>query len=219
MYACCAACAARTTDGFIQTFVRFNSGTYNDQWMIVDLNRFNASLTALEPGTLWVLEQIPGYYEAKDMTKMLEKNTYWASYNRPYFEEVRVASRRSHRPPTVAFPQVNKRSMYAHYTQQHGEMFSYMKSPRARIFARDHVNVSAAQSASCACRRLKARAPQVRDVESMKHLMMQNKWQTDPFSKARRRSCPSLCCFSCSLCAGLPRKSDRGAVRRVRAEL
>jgi hypothetical protein len=188
--------------------------------MIVDLNRFNASLTALEPGTLWVLEQIPGYYEAKDMTKMLEKNTYWASYNRPYFEEVRVrVAVRSYRPPTVSFAQVNKRSMYAHYTQQHGEMFSYMKSPRARIFARDHVNVSAAQSASCACRRLKARAPQVRDVESMKHLMMQNKWQTDPFSKARRHSCLAPYRFSCFSCAGLPRKSDRGAVRRVRAEL
>jgi len=136
---------ATTPKQWIEAFVRFNSGTYNDQWMIVDLNRFNSSLTRLQPDTLWVLEQIPGYHEAKDMTHLLQEKTYWASYNRPYFEEV------------------NERSMYKHYTQKHGEMFSYLHSPRARIFARDHVHA--------------------RDLEGVKRLMMQNKWQTDPFSK------------------------------------
>jgi len=134
------------TDGqsWIKAFSKYNSGTYNDQWFIIDYNKFTPGSPKLVPGTLWVMEQIPGYIESQDLTSILTRDKYWASYNRPYFEKI------------------NEMSMYKHYTSKHGEMFSYQDCPRAKMFLRDNASVT--------------------DTESMKALMTQNKWKTDPFS-------------------------------------
>ena len=40
----------------------------------------------LQPGLFWVLEQIPGYFQREDLTKVLENKTFWPSYNSPYFQ-------------------------------------------------------------------------------------------------------------------------------------
>ena len=50
----------------------------------------SGSLQALQPGLLWVAEQIPGLVAAADMTSHLERG-YWPSYNVPFFPEVRPA--------------------------------------------------------------------------------------------------------------------------------
>lgn len=66
-----------------------NSGTYNNQYMVVDLARFRAG-QALEPGLLWVVEQIPGRVSSADLTAVLAQG-HWGSYNVPYFPEVQPA--------------------------------------------------------------------------------------------------------------------------------
>ncbi len=45
-----------------------NSGTYNNQYMIVDYNKYKTGtkLSKLEDELLWVLEQIPGLIRAED---------------------------------------------------------------------------------------------------------------------------------------------------------
>ena len=63
-------------------FERHNSGTYNNQWMILDYKLFTAG-QALQPDTLWILEQIPGTVQMADMTILFEQQGYWPSYNLP----------------------------------------------------------------------------------------------------------------------------------------
>ncbi|KAM9972578.1 hypothetical protein ACTFIR_011945 [Dictyostelium discoideum] len=69
-----------------ETFERENSGTYNNQWMIVDYNKFVPGVKVRD-GTLFVLEQVPGYIEFADVTNVL-RTGYWPSYNIPYFETI-----------------------------------------------------------------------------------------------------------------------------------
>ena len=64
-----------------------------------------------------VLEQIPGYIEIQDMTNILLKNQYWASYNRPYFENI------------------YEKSGYQEMMKKYGLIYSYLDNPRAKIFA------------------------------------------------------------------------------------
>jgi hypothetical protein len=67
-----------------------NSGTYNNQYMVVDLAKFSPGNDPL-PGLLWVAEQIPGRVVAADMTPTLALG-YWPSFNVPAFPEIYNAS-------------------------------------------------------------------------------------------------------------------------------
>jgi hypothetical protein len=52
---------ATTGKQWTKFFARRNSGTYNNQWMILDYNRFEPGMDASDTrGLLWVLEQLPG---------------------------------------------------------------------------------------------------------------------------------------------------------------
>lgn len=81
---------------------RHNSGTYNNQYMVVDLARFKAG-QVLMPGLLVVVEQIPGLVESADETDILAGG-HWASYNVPFFPRVsrRCTCRRG--PCRVSIP-------------------------------------------------------------------------------------------------------------------
>ncbi len=114
---------ANSGEEWCNIYKEHNSGTYNNQWLIVDYKRFDSGTGTLNPGALYVMELIPGFVEIKDMTPVLQSDSYWASYNRPYFESI------------------NEKSMYGHFTTKHGEMFSYRNCPRAKIFHRDHSSV------------------------------------------------------------------------------
>ncbi|EGD71986.1 phospholipase B-like protein B, partial [Salpingoeca rosetta] len=76
---------ARDGEEWFDVVKRYNSGSYNNQYMVVDLNKFTPG-QPLPDGTLWVGEQIPGLVEYADMTGQLAKG-YWPSYNVPYFEK------------------------------------------------------------------------------------------------------------------------------------
>jgi len=53
-------------------FKRYNSGTYNNQWMIADYKLFKPGKPLPDKNLLWVLEQIPGYIHADDQTPFKE---------------------------------------------------------------------------------------------------------------------------------------------------
>eukprot|EP00026_Physarum_polycephalum_P001877 Phypoly_transcript_01880.p1 GENE.Phypoly_transcript_01880~~Phypoly_transcript_01880.p1 ORF type:complete len:531 (+),score=96.77 Phypoly_transcript_01880:1380-2972(+) len=106
---------------WVSTFSKQNSGTYNNQWIIVDTNKLDAG-NELKAGALYILEQIPGYIESADVTGILSYG-YWPSYNVPYF------------------PNIYQISGFGYYAQKYGPFFSYENNPRAEIFRRDSAKV------------------------------------------------------------------------------
>ncbi|XP_063769352.1 putative phospholipase B-like 2 isoform X2 [Pseudophryne corroboree] len=108
---------------WVDIFKMFNSGTYNNQWMIVDYNKFHAGAAEVPSGLLTILEQIPGMVIAEDKSDLLYQTGYWASYNVPYFTEIFNASGQ------------------AALVEQYGDWFSYSKTPRAQIFHRNQTFV------------------------------------------------------------------------------
>ena len=63
------------TDGksWTNTFSKYNGGTYNNQWFVVDMKKFARGRAAQPSGLLWVLEQIPGFIHSADQTEYLTK--------------------------------------------------------------------------------------------------------------------------------------------------
>ncbi|KAG5832478.1 hypothetical protein ANANG_G00291590 [Anguilla anguilla] len=113
---------ARTGKQWAQTFSRYNSGTYNNQYMVVDLSKV-ALGSRLEEGALTVVEQIPGLVEHSDQTQALRRG-YWPSYNVPFHNTI------------------YNQSGYPEMWKEHGEDFSYDLCPRAKIFRRDQAGVA-----------------------------------------------------------------------------
>ncbi|POI30540.1 hypothetical protein CIB84_005710 [Bambusicola thoracicus] len=114
---------ARSGAEWASIFQRFNSGTYNNQWMLVDYKAFSPGHAAPQQGLLTVLEQIPGLVMVADKTELLYKQGYWASYNVPYFEEIFNASGN------------------LELVRKYGDWFTYDKNPRAQIFRRNETQV------------------------------------------------------------------------------
>jgi len=112
--------AANDGKSWASYFEKYNSGTYNNQYMVIDYKLFKPN-NGLAPNTLWVIEQIPGAVYSKDTTIELERG-YWPSYNVPYFEEVYLASG------------------YQIIDQKAGVRIGseYALAPRGKIFRRDH---------------------------------------------------------------------------------
>ncbi|KAK3737518.1 hypothetical protein QZH41_010630 [Actinostola sp. cb2023] len=113
---------AKTSGEWTYMFSKFNSGTYNNQWMVLDYKLFVPG-QPIKPGTLSILEQIPGMTESADMSIHLDQRRYWASYNIPYF------------------PSIYNTSGFEDIRQKYGAFFDYNLSPRAQIFRRDQHKV------------------------------------------------------------------------------
>ena len=81
---------AKTGEEWYQYFKTAASGTYVNQYMVVDFNLFSPG-KALQPGTLWVIEEIPGLVKGADQTPTLARG-YWPAYNVPFYAEVYLKS-------------------------------------------------------------------------------------------------------------------------------
>ena len=140
---------AKNGSDWTNIFRKHNSGTYNNEWMVVDYNLLmEHGSTKAEPlpnGVLTVLEQLPDQIIAKDQTSALNNQSYWASYNRAYY------------------PEIFERTGASKMVEKYGEWFTHDKTPRAKIFRRDHNKVS--------------------DVTSMMELMRYNDYTNDPLAE------------------------------------
>eukprot|EP00800_Vazella_pourtalesii_P022033 TRINITY_DN8422_c0_g1_i1.p1 TRINITY_DN8422_c0_g1~~TRINITY_DN8422_c0_g1_i1.p1 ORF type:complete len:521 (-),score=92.92 TRINITY_DN8422_c0_g1_i1:692-2254(-) len=112
---------AESAEDWTEIYSRYNSGTYNNQWMVLDYNKFSPGNIA--DGTLYVLEQLPGYIERQDMSYVLREKKYWASYNIPFFAEV------------------YNRTGSLEMADKFGDWFTHEGHPRAKIFKRDQGTV------------------------------------------------------------------------------
>ncbi|VDK22017.1 unnamed protein product [Anisakis simplex] len=83
---------ASTAKEWCQIYERYNSGTYNNQWLVVDYKLFKPRQNLPPIGLLYLLEQVPGTIIYRDMTWYLRKYTYFPSYNVPYFKNTTTLS-------------------------------------------------------------------------------------------------------------------------------
>ena len=114
---------SNSSQEWVDLFANWNSGTYNNEWIIVDYKKFQPGQELPDEGLMSVSDQLPGYIHSKDMSYFLKQNSYFPSYNIPFFEEV------FHMGGSDAF------------VEKYGDWFTHDKNPRGLIFARDHNNV------------------------------------------------------------------------------
>eukprot|EP00928_Gymnodinium_smaydae_P032934 TRINITY_DN23736_c0_g2_i2.p1 TRINITY_DN23736_c0_g2~~TRINITY_DN23736_c0_g2_i2.p1 ORF type:complete len:617 (+),score=66.67 TRINITY_DN23736_c0_g2_i2:25-1875(+) len=96
---------------------QYNSGTYNNQWIVVTLDR--ASAGGLRDGFVYIAEQIPGQVAINDVTPVVRRQGFWSSYNIPFDNEI------------------YEKSGYPAQVAKMGDENSYTKCARAKIFQRD----------------------------------------------------------------------------------
>ena len=116
------------TDGasWAALFKNFNSGTYNNEWMVLDYNKWQRRE---KTGILTVTEQMPGFIYTEDYSERLYSKSYYASYNVP------------------SMPTVFKLSNNTGKVEESGALFNYSNCPRALIFARNQSMVHDISSA------------------------------------------------------------------------
>lgn len=112
---------AHSGEEWADVYTQYNSGTYNNQYMLLDLKKVELKRT-LKDGALWIVEQIPGLVVSSDQTEILRAG-YWPSYNVPFHE------------------QIYNLSGYPDFVKKHGLLYSYQLSDRAEIFRRDQGKV------------------------------------------------------------------------------
>ena len=107
-------------------FQRLSSGTYNNQFMILDLKLIDTSSKEISDGALYIIEQLPGFFAVENVTNYLRKG-YWPSYNVPFIMEIRELS------GVLDIVKENP-ELY--------DSYDYDGCARANIFRRDQNNVT-----------------------------------------------------------------------------
>jgi hypothetical protein len=131
-----ASAMASTGEEWWSTFKTHASGTYVNQYMVVDFKQFVPG-AALPPGTLWVVEEIPGLVKGGDQTATLARG-YWPSYNVPYYAEV---YERSGYKELFSKEPFSKPSAAVALYDGGGDEYT-IGAPRAKLFRRDNGKVT-----------------------------------------------------------------------------
>lgn len=82
--------ATWTTDNgknWTETFIKYNSGTYNNQYLVLDSKHFEPKSKPTKD-LLWIIEQLPGNHMSQDVTQYLLDDLFFPSFNTPWFEEL-----------------------------------------------------------------------------------------------------------------------------------
>ncbi|XP_077492894.1 putative phospholipase B-like 2 isoform X1 [Amblyomma americanum] len=111
---------ARDAKEWVHVYSMGGGGTGNSQWTVINYNLFKHRMKKLPPDFVWYHEELPGYSMSADVTTVLEKQGYWASYNIPFF------------------PAIFNASGLPGLVEQHGDWFTYDRCPRALMFKRAH---------------------------------------------------------------------------------
>ena len=117
---------ASSAEEWTNIFKKENSGTYNNQYMILDMNKINLKEKKIPEKSLMIIEQIPGEVEINDMTAQLKEIYYWPSYNVPYSKNF------------------YEKCGYKYLVDNSSEyipMIDYNNCSRAKIFERDQKNI------------------------------------------------------------------------------
>jgi len=76
-----------TQQSWADLYFKYRSGTYNNQWLVVDFKNYKAAKDNLSESRniIWMIEEFYGLTSAIDVTQeLLIPQTYVASYNVPY---------------------------------------------------------------------------------------------------------------------------------------
>ena len=124
---------AKTAKDWTQIFSQFNSGTYNNQYMVLDTKGVEfGNYTKIEDNSLMIIEQMPGMVEINDVTDYL-KFGYWPSYNVPFGKNI---SKNANITETIKSNPKRKMELYSEYDS----------CSRAKIMRRDQNNVTDIES-------------------------------------------------------------------------
>ena len=120
---------AKNAKEWTEIFSQFNSGTYNNQYMVFDTKGVElGEYPKIQPYSLMIIEQMPGMVEINEVTDHL-KFGYWPSYNLPFGKNI---SDYSNITETINFDPSRNMEMYSEYDS----------CSRAKIMRRDQSKVS-----------------------------------------------------------------------------
>jgi hypothetical protein len=82
---------AKSGYNWAEVFARYHSGSYPNQWMVLDLPMFKPN-EKLVDGFFTVFEEVPGLVHYEDQTDFLNTYSYWPSFNNPFYDDIFIAA-------------------------------------------------------------------------------------------------------------------------------
>ncbi|KAJ3440071.1 phospholipase b-related [Anaeramoeba flamelloides] len=111
---------AKNGKDWADCYSQYNSGTYNNDWLVVDYLKWEESSKS---DIVWCCEQMPGKILCDDITSTLLQDKYIPTYNIPRFAEI------------------FNYSGYDGAVKKYGSWFDFELHPRAQIFRRNQSSI------------------------------------------------------------------------------